>query len=38
MGYSVENLRKLRSLTEVGIRECIRALDANGDDLSGALK
>ena len=38
MSYSIGNLKKLRSLTEVSIRECMKALDASNDDLPGALK
>lgn len=38
MTYSLENLKKLREITEVGIRECIRALDSNENDLEKAIE
>jgi len=38
MSYSLENLKKLREITEVGIRECIKALDANENDLEKAIE
>lgn len=38
MTYNLENLKKLREITEVGIRECIKALDANENDLEKAIE
>jgi elongation factor Ts len=38
MSYNLENLKKLRELTGVGIRECIKALDSNENDLQRSIE
>ena len=38
MSYSLENLKKLREITEVGINDCMNALLANENDLEKSIQ
>lgn len=38
MNYNLENLKKLRENTGVGIRDCIKALNANENDIQKSIK
>lgn len=38
MSYNLENLKKLREITGVGIRDCIKALDASENDVQKSVE
>ena len=38
MSYSLENLKKIREITGVGISECKKALDFNENNLEKAIE